>query len=93
MNSLKDQIAEARISYSEGNADEALMALEQIQDQANPEVLFLRGEIYYKLQRWGEALNCFLHYREIDPDNSGAETYINMINSILAFYHTDLYNP
>lgn len=95
MKSSKQQIVldEAKKAFSRGETEEALRLLDQISDKTNPELLFLMGEIYYKLQRWGDALNCFLLYRENCPENGEAKTYIDMINNILAFYHTDLYNP
>ncbi len=95
MKSSKQQIVleEAKSALSIGKPEEALRLLDQIPDKTNPEVLFLMGEIDYKLQRWGDALNCFLLYRENCPENGEAKTYIDLINNILAFYHTDLYNP
>jgi len=56
-------------------------------------VLFLKGEIYFKLQRWGDALNQFSGFLEKSPSDNRAESYCLMIQNILGFYHKDLYNP
>ena len=52
-----------------------------------------RGIYYYGLNEFGPAINDFNHVIEIEPDNVSAKEYLNMIQEILAFRYTDLYNP
>jgi hypothetical protein len=86
-------LVDAKILFNEGKPDEALLILNEIGEVKNAEVLFLKGEIFYKLQRWGDALNCFRRYCIIEPDNPAVNTYIEMIKNILSFYYTDQFNP
>jgi tetratricopeptide (TPR) repeat protein len=93
---MKDVIhilADAKIVFNQGKPDEALLILNEIGEIEDADILFLKGEIFYKLQRWGDALNCFRRYWRLNPDNPAVKTYIEMINNILSFYHTDQFNP
>jgi tetratricopeptide (TPR) repeat protein len=85
-------LADAKIVCNQGKNNEALLILNEIGEVENSEVLFLKGEIFYKLQRWGDALNCFNRFCRLEPDNPSAKTYIEMIKSILSFYNTDQFN-
>jgi hypothetical protein len=53
----------------------------------------LKGEASYHLQQWGSALNYFRKVLELAPEDSKAKAYIEMIQNILSFYHTDFFNP
>lgn len=57
------------------------------------EILFLKGEIHYKLQEWGEALNHFNLFLEKFPTDTKALAYCSMIYNILGFHNKDLLNP
>ncbi|MDP4184191.1 MAG: tetratricopeptide repeat protein [Bacteroidota bacterium] len=51
------------------------------------------GDLYYKMQNMGEAMNCFLKALELEPENQIVKNKISMISSILQFRYKDLYNP
>jgi len=90
---LNDIFSQAKAALDDGMPDRALRILDTLSVGNTGEVLFLKGEIYFKLQKWGEALNHFSAYQEQFPDEKQAESYILMIQNILGFYHRDLYNP
>jgi uncharacterized protein HemY len=82
------------ITALEQNAPaEALAMLNDKSVENSKEVLFLKGEICFKLQRWGEALNHFSLFLEQSPSDKKGESYCVMIRNILGFYHKDRYNP
>ena len=83
----------AKELLGQNKPEEALVILNQISDESNGEVIFIKGEIYFKLQNWGEALNHFSLFLEKFPTDKKAESYCVMIQNILGFYHKDLYNP
>ena len=83
----------AREALEQNNPEEALVMLDNQELADYGEAIFLKGEIFFKLQRWGEALNQFYRYLELFPSDTKAESYCQMIQDILSFYHKDLYNP
>ena len=86
-------IAKAKEALDRNLAEEALAIIENQSVENNGDILFLKGEIYFKLQRWGDSLNQFSSYLELFPEEGKAISYCVMIQNILAFYHKDLYNP
>jgi len=86
-------VERAKEALDQNRHEEALIILNEIAIANDGEVIFLKGEIYFKLQRWGEALNQFSLYLEQYPSDKKAESYCAMIQNILGFYHKDLYNP
>lgn len=56
-------------------------------------LLSRRGKLYYASSQFGKALNDFMRVRELDPDSVEAQEFITMINGILEFRYTDIYNP
>lgn len=62
-------------------------------DPTNLELRMQRGRYYYGAGEFGKALNDFMKALEIDPESVGAQEYITIINEILAFRHTDTFNP
>ncbi len=86
-------IINAKETLERGLPEEALKILDNHPIENSCEVLFLKGEIYFKLQRWGDALNQFSGFLEKSPSDNRAESYCLMIQNILGFYHKDLYNP
>ena len=77
--------------------DEALKMLDEIQagnaTKVPVEVLLLKGKIAYKQHKWGDIINEYNEVLEIDPENSEAKSGIQMAQSILGFFNTDLLNP
>ena len=63
---------------------------------ANPddaEALMERGQLHYRRNEWGAALNDFGRVLELQPDCTEARQMREMIYEILQFRYTDLYNP
>lgn len=87
------RLEKAGEAYKNGNLEEVLAILDDVRLNNNLKALFIKGETYYKMQRWGEALNCFLICCEKDPLNLNAKTYIQMIRNILDFRNRDFSNP
>ena len=93
MKRSEDILSDAKIAFAEGNVEEALRLVDDLTGIEDFDLWFFRGEIYFKLQRWGNALNCFRRAGVIAPENVQVNTYVEMINNILSFYHTDQFNP
>lgn len=93
MKEINQLLIQAQESYNEGKLDEVMAILQDEQFKDNLQAIFLKGEALYKLQKWGEALNCFSVYLEKDPLNVKVKSYIQMIQNILGFHHKDFFNP
>lgn len=52
-----------------------------------------RGKRYFRRNEWGNAVNDFNRAREIDPDCTEAQQFIEMAQEILEFRYKDIYNP
>ncbi len=66
--------------------------IEAAPEQAAP--LYLeRGMCHYRSNNWGQALNDFRRCRELDPENEQARQLSEMVQEILAYRYTDIYNP
>ncbi len=90
---IEKLVYEAKTAIESGLTDEGIGILDQLVIAGHHEAFFLKGEVYFKLQQWGKALNEFSHYKELEPDDKRPDSYCLMINNILGFYHRDLYNP
>lgn len=93
MEEFEKILVSAKEALEQNRTEDALTILNEASIANNGEVMFLKGEIYFKLQRWGEALNQFSMLLEQHPSDSKAQSYCEMIQNILGFYHKDLYNP
>ena len=89
MNDYQKIINQARTAFEENRPEEALGILENELLENRSDVLFLRGEIFFKLQKWGDALNQFSLFLDQSPSDKKAESYCLMIQNILGFYHKD----
>ncbi len=52
-----------------------------------------RGKRYFRRNEWGSAVNDFNRAREIAPDCTEAQQFIEMAEEILEFRYKDIYNP
>ena len=86
-------ISNAKKALDQNLPESALAILEKLAGANNGEAIFLKGEIYFKLQMWGDALNQFSLYLDQFPSDTKAESYCILIQNILGFYNKDLYNP
>ena len=63
---------------------------------ASPEDIDLyaeRGKAYFKAHDFGNALNDFNKVLSLEPNHVEVGQYVEMINEILAYRYTDIYNP
>jgi len=90
---MKDLILKARQLRDNGDFQGALSLLESPMFKEDADASFLAGEIHYHNQNWGAALNSFRHCLQIDPAQTAAQTYVDLILNILEFFHTDQFNP
>ena len=86
-------ILKAQQLREEGDFQGALSLLDQPSLKGDGEAAFMAGEIHYHNQNWGAALNSFRHCLQIDPAQTAAQTYVDLILNILGFFHTDQFNP
>ena len=93
MDDLEIIIHNAEVAVGQNRLEEALSFLDKPLLDSNADAIFLKGEIYFKLQKWGEALNWFSLFLEQFPTDIKAKSYCIMIHDILGFFHKDLYNP
>lgn len=52
---------------------------------------FAKGEIYFRMQQWGKAINNYQKALEINPENKEVSGKINLLKEILKFHNTDIY--
>jgi len=74
------------------NALEVLNGL-ILKENNNIQALNLRGQIYYKMQKWGDAMNDYTTVLEIDPHNQEARAGLEMARNILGYFTPDMFNP
>lgn len=80
----------------EGRRDEAIGMLQQMLEHNEGEredVLLELGAVYYAKGDTTRALNHFNEVMRINPGNTKAKNYLDMINGILDYYCKDLLNP
>ena len=89
------QITEAKQLFELNELDKALEMLDKIvlEDASDFHSLLLRGRIYYKMQKWGDAMNDYSAVLEIDPENQEAKSGLVMARSILGYFTPDMFNP
>ena len=59
----------------------------------NVELLLERGKLHYRHNEWGAALNDFNTVLRLNPQHEEARQFIEMVQEILEFRYTDIYNP
>lgn len=57
------------------------------------EALLERGKLHFRMNEWGAALNDFNRVRQLDPAQTEAAQFAEMVQEILAFRYKDIYNP
>lgn len=70
-----------------------LAELDRRAAEEDTEALYERGKHRYSRSAFGPALNDFNRLLELRPDHTEARQYVEMIQEILKFRYTDLYNP
>jgi len=88
-------ITEAKKLFDLNESNKALEVLNELisRDNQDTKLQLLRGRIYYKMQRWGDAMNDYSNVLELDPENQDAKTGLEMAKSILGYFTPDMFNP
>ena len=92
---MDERYLKAETLFNAGNLDETLACLAEIlkNESRNIDFLLLRAKVFYRLQKWGDALNDLNLILEIDPDHQQSKNYKVMIMNIISFWNKDNYNP
>lgn len=88
-------IEEIRDLVLQNNLDEAIELLNGL-ILVNPNdvnALKLRAHIFYKMQKWGDAMNDFTSVLEIEPNNKEAKSGLEFAQNILGYFTPDMFNP
>jgi len=75
-----------------GKAREILDLL-VLENTTDIQLLLLRGRIFYKMQKWGDAMNDYVAVLEMEPENAEANSGLEMAKSILGYFTPDMFNP
>lgn len=88
-------IAEAKRLFDLNESNKALEILNAIIsiETTDIQLYLLRGRIYYKMQKWGNAMNDYAAVLELEPENQEAKTGLEMAKSILGYFTPDMFNP
>ena len=62
-------------------------------DPENTALLLERGQLHYRMNQWGAALNDFNAILRLNPGHEEARQFVEMVEEILAFRYKDIYNP
>jgi tetratricopeptide (TPR) repeat protein len=93
----KEKVLKAvREAASSEEIDAALDSLSELMAKmpGHEELYFARAELFYRLNKYGQAINDYLRVLEINPDNKEAAGKIDILKTILRFHNTDIYaNP
>ena len=57
----------------------------------NKELLLIRGDLFYNLQRYSDALNDYNKVLRIESENKIVSSKVEMIKDILKFQNLDIY--
>jgi tetratricopeptide (TPR) repeat protein len=55
------------------------------------DLFFWRAELFYKLNRYGQAMNDYMRVLELNPSHKEAAGKIDIIKTILRYHNTDIY--
>lgn len=89
-------LKEAGRAASHEEVEAALAALSELIEKmpGHEDLFYARAELYYKLNRYGQAINDYMRVLSINPDNKEAAGKIDILKTILRFHNTDIYaNP
>ncbi len=91
----KSELENANIAFSKGEMDQCLVHTSNLLNRNSNDIqaLLLKAKVYYKMQKWGEALNNINKILEIEGGNELALNYKEMITNIISFWNKDHYNP
>ncbi len=80
-------------SEGEENILKAVKILDDVikTQPAEEELYFMRAGFFYKLNRYGDAINDYYKVVELNPENKEAAGKIDIIHTILRYRNTDIY--
>jgi len=86
---------EARQLFEQNELGKAKEMLDQLilENTTDIQLLLLRGRIFYKTQKWGDAMNDFNLVLDLEPENAEANSGLEMAKSILGYFTPDMFNP
>jgi hypothetical protein len=92
---MDERYLQAETLFVDGETQQSLAILNDIlkSDSLNINCLLLRAKVFYRLQKWGDALNDLNLILEIEPENQMAKTYKSMVMNIISYWNKDNYNP
>ncbi len=92
---MEDKIVLAKESFEKNDLVHSLGLLNEVikLDPHSVDAILLRGLIYYRMQKWGDAINDLSSVLEIDPHNSEAKLRLEMAKNILGYFTPDMFNP
>jgi len=94
MQKKKDKAIKAALNARDEQETEAAMTVlnELIEGSSRQQDLFFaRAELFYKLNRYGDAINDYLRVLEINPEHKEAIGKIDILKTILRYNNTDIY--
>ncbi len=88
-------ITEAKQLFEKNELNKAIEMLTEmiLVNSSDVHSLLLRARIYYKIQKWGDAMNDYCSVLEVDPNNQEAKSGIEMAQNILGYFTPDMFNP
>ena len=88
-------IKEASKFFEQNELGKAKEMLDQLilENPTDVQLLLLRGRIFYKMQKWGEAMNDYNSVLQMEPKNAEANSGIEMARNILGYFTPDMFNP
>jgi len=88
-------ITEAKQLFEKNELNKAIEMLTEmiLVNSSDVHSLLLRARIYYKIQKWGDAMNDYGSVLEVDPNNQEAKSGIEMAQTILGYFTPDMFNP
>ena len=92
---MNDILLQAKAQSEEGDLMASLETLNSVisQEKTNIDALLMRGLIYYRMQKWGDAINDFASVLENNPDHAEAKSRMKMAENILGYFTPDMFNP
>jgi tetratricopeptide (TPR) repeat protein len=92
---MDNELYKAEMLFNEGSTNESLEVIDKVikKSPTVAEYLMLRAKIYYRLQKWGDALNDLNLILDKEPGNQMAINYKSMVIYIINFWNKDNFNP
>jgi cytochrome c-type biogenesis protein CcmH/NrfG len=92
---MEKDFVEAGQLFEQNELGKAKEMLDQLilEDPVDIQFLLLRGRIFYKMQKWGDAMNDYNSVLDLEPENAEANSGLEMAKSILGYFTPDMFNP